>query len=136
MSWENGFLKSEMSSQPTINIALCFPSVIFAPQGKLLALDLIVKVLESPQQQWPNIRPEFSEQMRQPLCLALLRNCLSPYDEAYTLATRLFTAIILQVNVMLTSAFTSTTQLLDFLSTRIILIGVMVEALRTYDRQN
>ena len=66
-------------------------------QGKLLALDLIVKVLESPQQHWANIRAEFSEQLRQPLCLALLRNCTSPYDEAYAQATRLFTAIILQV---------------------------------------
>lgn len=72
-------------------------STAFELQGKLLALDLIVKVVESPQQHWPNIRPQFSEQLRQPLCLALLRNCLSPYDEAYTLATRLFTAIILQV---------------------------------------
>lgn len=70
-------------------------------QGKLLALDLIVKVLESPQQHWDNIRAEFSEQLRQPLCLALLRNCMSPYDEAYALATRLFTAIILQVTPQL-----------------------------------
>ena len=48
-------------------------------------------------QQWSNVRPEFSEQLRQPLCLALLKNCTSPYDEVYALATRLFTAIILQV---------------------------------------
>lgn len=36
-------------------------------------------------QAWGNIRAEFAEQLRQPLCLALLRNCTSPYDEAYTL---------------------------------------------------
>ena len=54
-------------------------------------------MLESPQQQWSNVRPEFAEQLRQPLCLALLRNCTSSYDDAYALATRLFTAIILQV---------------------------------------
>lgn len=74
-----------------------YPERDLVCQGKLLALDLIVKVLESPQQHWDNIRAEFSEQLRQPLCLALLRNCISPYDEAYALATRLFTAIILQV---------------------------------------
>ena len=55
------------------------------------------QILENPMQQWSNVRPEFSEQLRQPLCLALLKNCTSPYDEVYALATRLFTAIILQV---------------------------------------
>ncbi len=49
-------------------------------------------------QQWSNVRPEFSAQLRQPLCLALLRNCTSPYDEVYALATRLFAAIILQAS--------------------------------------
>ncbi len=39
---------------------------------------------------------QFCEQLRQPLCLALLRNCMSPYDEAFTAATRLFTAVLLQ----------------------------------------
>lgn len=32
-------------------------------------------------QVWDNLRPECAEQLRQPLCLALLRNCTSPYDE-------------------------------------------------------
>lgn len=32
-------------------------------------------------QAWDNLRPECAEQLRQPLCLALLRNCTSPYDE-------------------------------------------------------
>lgn len=40
-------------------------------------------------QAWGNIRPEFAEQLRQPLCLALLRNCTSPYDEAYSLVRTL-----------------------------------------------
>ena len=39
---------------------------------------------------------QFCEQLRQPLCLALLRNCTSPYDEAYSAAARLFGAILLQ----------------------------------------
>ncbi len=39
---------------------------------------------------------QFCEQLRQPLCLALLRNCTSVFDEAYSAATRLFTAILLQ----------------------------------------
>lgn len=47
-------------------------------------------------QAWVNIRPEFAEQLRQPLCLALLRNCTSPYDEAYSLAARLFGGLLLQ----------------------------------------
>ena len=54
------------------------------------------QILENPMQQWSNVRAEFSSQLRQPLCLALLKNCTSPYDEVYALATRLFTAIILQ----------------------------------------
>lgn len=43
-----------------------------------------------------SIAAQFCEQLRQPLCLALLRNCMSPYDEAFTAATKLFTAVLLQ----------------------------------------
>ena len=39
---------------------------------------------------------QFCEQLRQPLCLALLRNCLSDFAEAYAAATRLFAAVLLQ----------------------------------------
>lgn len=39
---------------------------------------------------------QFFEQLRQPLCLALLRNCMSPYDEAFAAATKLFTAVLVQ----------------------------------------
>lgn len=39
---------------------------------------------------------QFCEQLRQPLCLALLRNCMSPYDEAFAAATKLFTAVLVQ----------------------------------------
>ncbi len=39
---------------------------------------------------------QFCGQLRAPLCLALLRNCTSAYDEAYAAATRLFGAILLQ----------------------------------------
>lgn len=37
-------------------------------------------------QAWDNLRPECAEQLRQPLCLALLRNCTSPYDEVALLS--------------------------------------------------
>lgn len=33
-------------------------------------------------------------ELRQPLCLVLLRNCASPYDQAVTAAVRLFEAIL------------------------------------------
>ena len=39
---------------------------------------------------------QFCDQLKQPLCLALLRNCMSPYDEAFAAATKLFTALLLQ----------------------------------------
>ena len=39
---------------------------------------------------------QFCDQLKQPLCLALLRNCMSPYDEAFAAATKLFTAVLLQ----------------------------------------
>lgn len=39
---------------------------------------------------------QFCEQLRQPLCLTLLRNCMSPYDEAFGYATRLLGAVMLQ----------------------------------------
>ncbi|KAK9804748.1 hypothetical protein WJX72_003264 [[Myrmecia] bisecta] len=67
--------------------------------GKLLALELLVRVLDSPQQTWVNVRSEFCEQLRQPLCLALLRNCMSPFDEAFAAATRLFNATLLQAKL-------------------------------------
>lgn len=39
---------------------------------------------------------QFCEQLRQPLCLAMLRNCTSAFDEAYSAAARLFMTILLQ----------------------------------------
>ncbi len=41
----------------------------------------------------PQVRPEFAAELRQPLCLALLRNCLSPFDAAYGAAVKLFNAL-------------------------------------------
>ena len=38
---------------------------------------------------------QFCGQFKQPLCLALLRNCVSPYDEAFTAATKLFAAVLM-----------------------------------------
>ncbi|KAK9904753.1 hypothetical protein WJX75_001787 [Coccomyxa subellipsoidea] len=64
--------------------------------GKLLALELLVRVFENPHHHWSALRAEFCDQLRSPLCLTLLRNCTSPYDEAYSAAARLFTAVLLQ----------------------------------------
>lgn len=33
-------------------------------------------------------------ELRQPLCLLLLRNCMSPHEQAVTAAVRIFTAIL------------------------------------------
>ncbi len=38
---------------------------------------------------------QFCGQFKQPLCLALLRNCVSPYDEAFSAATKLFAAVLM-----------------------------------------
>ncbi|KAL4515001.1 hypothetical protein Ndes2526B_g03682 [Nannochloris sp. 'desiccata'] len=62
--------------------------------GKLLALDMLVKVLTNPVHDWSQVRREFSHQLRQPLCLALLRNCMSPYNQAVDAAVSILTAII------------------------------------------
>ena len=66
----------------------------FMHTGKLLALDVLVKVLTNPAHDWSQVRREFSQQLRQPLCLSLLRNCISPYDEAIQAAVSILTAII------------------------------------------
>lgn len=44
-------------------------------QGKLLALELLVKVVQNPQHRWSAVRPGLTAHLRRPLCLALLRNC-------------------------------------------------------------
>ena len=49
--------------------------------GKLLALDLLVAVLSNPLHDWDHLRPEFAAELRHPLCLALLRNCMSQHDQ-------------------------------------------------------
>lgn len=62
--------------------------------GKLLALEMLVRVFTNPAHDWSQIRREFSQQLRQPLCLALLRNCMSPYDAAVDAAVTILTAIL------------------------------------------
>jgi len=47
----------------------------YVRQGKLLALELLVKVFENPSHRWENVRVAFCEQLRFPLCLVLIRNC-------------------------------------------------------------
>jgi len=62
--------------------------------GKLLALGMLVKILANPINDWSQVRREFSHQLRQPLCLALLRNCMSPYNQAVDAAVSILTAIV------------------------------------------
>lgn len=50
-------------------------------KGKLLSLDLLLRVLSNPMHDWSHVRPVFAAELRQPLCVALLRNCMSPYDQ-------------------------------------------------------
>ena len=47
----------------------------YVRHGKLLALELLVKVFENPGHRWENVRVAFCEQLRFPLCLVLIRNC-------------------------------------------------------------
>ena len=49
----------------------------------------LLNTCDSPLQAWSNIRADIAEQLRLPLCLALLKNCTSPYDEAYSLVSLL-----------------------------------------------
>eukprot|EP00198_Chlamydomonas_reinhardtii_P013970 XP_001703307.1 SEC7/BIG-like ARF-GEF [Chlamydomonas reinhardtii] len=64
--------------------------------GKLLALELVVKVIQNPMHNWENVREEFARHMHQPLCLALLRNCSPAEPAAFNWALRLLTAVLLQ----------------------------------------
>eukprot|EP00889_Picochlorum_renovo_P005376 jgi/Picre1/32406/NNA_007752.t1 len=62
--------------------------------GKLFALDTVVKVLTNPMHEWDYIRIELAIQLRQPLCLAILRNCKSPYESAIAGSVNILCAIL------------------------------------------
>ncbi|WIA18888.1 hypothetical protein OEZ85_003561 [Tetradesmus obliquus] len=63
-------------------------------QGKLLALEMLAKVLSSSHHNWDHVPEPFCRQLRQPLCLALLRNCATSDPVAYALALRLLVALL------------------------------------------
>jgi hypothetical protein len=63
-------------------------------QGKLLALEMLAKTLSNPLHSWDHVREPFCKQLRQPLCLALLRNCANNDPAAFALAVRLLAAIL------------------------------------------
>ena len=63
-------------------------------QGKLLALEMLGRVLGNPQHSWAHVSEAFCRHLRQPLCLALLRNCAAADPQAYALAVRLLSAIL------------------------------------------
>jgi brefeldin A-inhibited guanine nucleotide-exchange protein len=63
-------------------------------QGKLLALEMLGRVLGNPQHSWAHVSELFCRHLRQPVCMALLRNCASNDPAAYVLAVRLLAAIL------------------------------------------
>ncbi|KAK9788000.1 hypothetical protein WJX73_004027 [Symbiochloris irregularis] len=65
-------------------------------QGKLLALDLLYRVLSDPHHSWSHARPQFCEQLCQALCGAMLRNAVSVYDEAHRASVRLLACVLEQ----------------------------------------
>ncbi|KAJ9527457.1 hypothetical protein QJQ45_025726 [Haematococcus lacustris] len=65
-------------------------------QGKLLALELLVKVFQNPQHRWENVRDALTHHLRHPLCITLLRNCASTDTAAFQLAIKLLLAVMLQ----------------------------------------
>lgn len=54
----------------------------------------LLQVLSNPFHNWEHIPENFCKQLRQPLCLALLRNCAASDPVAYALALRLLMAIL------------------------------------------
>ncbi|KAG1671977.1 hypothetical protein FOA52_013349 [Chlamydomonas sp. UWO 241] len=65
-------------------------------QGKLLALELITKVLHNPQHSWVHVRDEFCRHLRQPLCITLLRNCSTTDAPAFALAIKLLVTVMMK----------------------------------------
>jgi brefeldin A-inhibited guanine nucleotide-exchange protein len=63
-------------------------------QGKLLALEMLGRVLGNPQHSWSHVSEVFCRHLRQPLCLALLRNCATNDPAAYALAVQLLASIL------------------------------------------
>lgn len=85
----------------------------YVRHGKLLALELLVKVFENPGHRWENVRVAFCEQLRFPLCLVLIRNC-NPAEtkvsftqieracfQAFQFAIRLFVSVMMQMQIRL-----------------------------------
>jgi len=52
------------------------------------------QVLSNPMHNWDHVPEAFCRQLRQPLCMALLRNCATPDSAAYSLALKLLMAIL------------------------------------------
>ncbi|CAD7697716.1 unnamed protein product [Ostreobium quekettii] len=72
------------------------PAEGFVRQGKVLALELLVKVFENANHRWDNVRPDYCDHLRRPLCMVLLRNCNTSEVKAFQFAVRLYISIILQ----------------------------------------
>ena len=54
----------------------------------------VLQVLSNPMHNWDHVPEAFCRQLRQPLCMALLRNCATPDSAAYGLALKLLVAIL------------------------------------------
>lgn len=66
----------------------------YLQNGKLLALEVLVGMMTHPSHDWSQARHEFTSQLRQPLCLALLRNCIGPSDDGVNGSARILGAIV------------------------------------------
>uniref|UniRef100_A0A061RZZ7 Brefeldin a-inhibited guanine nucleotide-exchange protein 2 n=1 Tax=Tetraselmis sp. GSL018 TaxID=582737 RepID=A0A061RZZ7_9CHLO len=68
----------------------------YLQQGKLLALEMLVSVISSSVHAWGAVRPSFIAQLKRPICVMMLRNCMSHDVECIRYITRLFSALLLQ----------------------------------------
>lgn len=65
-----------------------------ASHRRLGLLRCVRQVLSNPMHNWEHVPESFCRQLRQPLCMALLRNCATPDSAAYGLALKLLMAIL------------------------------------------
>lgn len=69
---------------------------VYGQKGKLFALELLVSVLTNPMHDWSHTRVVFATELRQPLCMAIIKNCaLAGQNEAgIAAANKIFSLMI------------------------------------------
>jgi brefeldin A-inhibited guanine nucleotide-exchange protein len=68
--------------------------VVAVAQPAAARTDNRLQVLSNSIHNWDHVPENFCRQLRQPLCMALLRNCATPDAAAYSLALKLLMAIL------------------------------------------